>query len=881
MTHNRSLAWLAALVLAINLISGFTSAIAAPLAGTRAIGPTGDYVSITAALADAQAQTLGGALVWELQTNYVSSVETFPLVFGSLTTTAANTLTLRPQLGATNLLISSAVTTAATVDLNGAQFVTIDGRPGGMGGNAGSGGGAASQLTIANTSIAGRTLRFINGAGNNTLRYTTLHGANNNSFNGVVYFSTTTSAYGNDTNTLDHCDIGNGASNPANCIYSTGYGAPKNNRGNTVSNCNIFNFFSTGGDQYGIRLDGGNSDWTITGNNFYQTDYPAATPFAVGAIFINDTSGNNFVVCSNTIGGWANSDTPAPAAANLFFGIKLNVGSTTPSSVQGNTIQNMYWMTTQNLSAAPGIWGGITVLAGSANIGTVSGNSFNAITVVTSGTGALATGITSTGTNTVAIANNNIYGMTVSGTTTLVSASFTGIEVTAGTNIIYSNVEDNFHAPTASTSLYLQALTGIYSSSSNSTSITGNTVDGFYNSYAGGGAGQVHGILATDGVNAITGNSVYNLNLTSGDGNDGTFSSVLGIGVASSQPGQTVSQNTVDALYNTTATAAVVVTGILYAGPASGTNLIARNRVDGLAIYSTNTLSVLLGMDFVGGSFTAQNNMVCVGLRAGGYNTGGASLVFGIYDDGQDDGRNFYHNSVYVGGAESSNRSPTAALYSWGWGNVRAFQNNLFVNVRSKGSGTGSPYAVYYRDPILGGLTAGGNVLLASGTGGVLGHCNTNDYATLAGWQAATGQDATSLNVDPLYVNPGGAPVDLHVAPNSPAINAGLPIGVTNDFDGNLRSTATPTIGADEYIADYTLVPGYNQISGSSSGGGTNALAFQGLPGSNYALEMATNLVPPVVWQPLLTNGAAVNGSLFFTNVASQSPVFYRARYIP
>ena len=103
MTHNRSLAWLAALVLAINLISGFTSAIAAPLAGTRAIGPTGDYVSITAALADAQAQTLGGALVWELQTNYVSSVETFPLVFGSLTTTAANTLTLRPQLGATNL----------------------------------------------------------------------------------------------------------------------------------------------------------------------------------------------------------------------------------------------------------------------------------------------------------------------------------------------------------------------------------------------------------------------------------------------------------------------------------------------------------------------------------------------------------------------------------------------------------------------------------------------------------------------------------------------------------------------------------------------------------------------------------------------------------
>ena len=108
------------------------------------------------------------------------------------------------------------------MDLNGAQFVTIDGRPGGAGSHAGSGGGAASQLTIANTSTSGVALRFINEASGNTLRYTTLRGVNTSATSGTVVFSTTTGANGNDNNTIDHCDIGDGASTPANGIYSLG-----------------------------------------------------------------------------------------------------------------------------------------------------------------------------------------------------------------------------------------------------------------------------------------------------------------------------------------------------------------------------------------------------------------------------------------------------------------------------------------------------------------------------------------------------------------------------------------------------------------------------------------------------------------------------------
>ena len=139
----------------------------AALSGTRSIGPTGDYASIGAAIADVQAQTLGGALVLELQAAYVSTVETFPLVVPALNgASAVKTVTIRPETGATAPAITSADTTAATVDLNGAQFVTFDGWPGGA--------GTAKQLTIANTSTSGVAVRSITEASGDALRFRTL-----------------------------------------------------------------------------------------------------------------------------------------------------------------------------------------------------------------------------------------------------------------------------------------------------------------------------------------------------------------------------------------------------------------------------------------------------------------------------------------------------------------------------------------------------------------------------------------------------------------------------------------------------------------------------------------------------------------------------------
>ncbi|MBB5031855.1 beta strand repeat-containing protein [Prosthecobacter vanneervenii] len=832
------------------------SAVAAPLSGTRSIGPTGDYASIGAAVADIQAQTLGGALVLELQAGYVSNVETFPLVFTNLGTSAANTLTLRPQAGATALSISSADATAATIDLNGAQYVIIDGRPAGVGGNAGSGGGTASQLTIANTSTAGVALRFINEAAGNTVSYTTLRGVNTSATSGTVVFSTTTGANGNDNNTLDHCDLCDGASTPANGLYalgSTGTTA-QNNSSNTVSNCNIFNFYAaTAVDAAGVRLDAGNTAWTLSGSSFYQTASRAAVAANVRAIYVNSSSGSSFVVSGNSIGGSApNAGGPAwtttgTTVAYQFQGIWLSAGSVAPSSsVQGNTVQNFAWTSNYPSISHPGVWSGIYVMGGAVNVGTVTGNNIGSgtgagsVSVTNSGSGGTVFGIASDSTAAISICNNAIGAITVNSTATTVGTSIVGIYTLQGTPAIRGNIigststSGSLNAATSST--YGQHITGILCST-NGAVIADNTVANLNNNDIG--FGYIIGINTYDGANTVTGNVVRNFTTTSQSSNTTTLQSLCGILIDTATSAQTVSQNVVHSLANTASSAPVCVTGIYYDGNANS-SVISRNLVHSLAVSSSSASAQVNGMSFYDGAFTAQNNMVRVGLDSSGAGTAAACIVRGIYDNGTTAGRNFFHNSVYVGGAQTAGTASTFAFDGIaGVTNARSYQNNIFVNTRSYSGGAGRNYVVRYGGTSASpqGLTAGGNILQAGSTGGVLGQFNGSDAVTLAAWQTVTGQDVSSAVVDPLFVNASGSAttLDLHLQASNPAESGGTPLmdaltkapaAVTDDFDGQTRSTLTPAdIGAD--AGNFT----------SSSG----------------------DIYAPVITVPLLLNGSTAN----------------------
>ena len=76
------------------------------------------------------------------------------------------------------------------------------------------------------------------------------------------------------------------------------------------------------------------------------------------------------------------------------------------------------------------------------------------------------------------------------------------------------------------------------------------------------------------------------------------------------------------------------------------------------------------------------------------------------------------------------------------------------------------------------------------------------DVTTLAAWrtQFTPNQDAASIAADPIFVSTSDVHVNNSGAAVSPLANAGVSIaGVTNDFDNDTR-TATPDIGADEFL---------------------------------------------------------------------------------
>ena len=62
-------------------------------------------------------------------------------------------------------------------------------------------------------------------------------------------------------------------------------------------------------------------------------------------------------------------------------------------------------------------------------------------------------------------------------------------------------------------------------------------------------------------------------------------------------------------------------------------------------------------------------------------------------------------------------------------------------------------------------------------------------------WKTASGQDALSLNTDPLLVNPT---TDFHLQSSSPAINTGTSVGLTQDYTSR-PIQLTPDMGAYEY----------------------------------------------------------------------------------
>ena len=646
----------------------------------------------------------------------------------------------------------SANINASLIELKGANNVTLDGR-------VNHAGTANLNIVNTNTNSSARTILFDNDAVTNTLMYCYLKGACTSSTGGIVYFGTTTGSTGNNNNVIDHCNITNSGSRPANVIYSQGTSG-KVNSGNSISNNNIYNTFTTAASSNAIYVGGYSTAWTITGNSFYETTtfIPQEDLYTYNVIKINNTSGNSFDVSDNYIGGSApqcggSAFTVNAAKAHSFQCIYLNVGATNASSVQNNIIKNISY--TSN-STNP--WQGINVNAGAVNIGTITGNTIGAttgtasITVTGQVNNTNVYGIYLAGTVTVNCQNNSIGSFTAANSTASNATNFYGIykKNTAGTTTINNNTIGSASTAnsiqTSSTSTTTdQIVIGIYSAGTGSTSIFNNTIDNISNSGTSSNAlysNNTVGIGTYDGSNTINGNLVHDISAA-----NYTTVAILQQSTTNTTV-QTITNKSLYNLSNTNSSSVISVIGISYNGSKSSTNTIGQNFIHSFSVSSSDNTSVMTGIDLISGAVTCSNNIINLGI--GITNNLG---ILGIRENGIAGQSNIVlFNTVYIAGNPSGTTANTYAYYSVTNKGTTDIRNDIFVNARSGGT-TGKHYVISI--PGIASLNIDYNDYYFTGTGGLLGSIASSDKTNLAAWQAGTSHDVNSLSINSGFTTAG------------------------------------------------------------------------------------------------------------------------------
>jgi len=104
--------------------------------------------------------------------------------------------------------------------------------------------------------------------------------------------------------------------------------------------------------------------------------------------------------------------------------------------------------------------------------------------------------------------------------------------------------------------------------------------------------------------------------------------------------------------------------------------------------------------------------------------------------------------------------------------------------------------------------------------------------------------------------------------------------GTTDSFTYTVSDQNGGTASANVSVTISAPSQGFNQL-GAQMVSGNAHLTYLGIPGTKSALDWTHNLSAPVTWDPLVTNTAAGNGYLLFTNTPSGGADFYRTRFVP
>ncbi len=772
-------------------VSSNTFFIPFPLTGTFNVGTGGDFTSFTrpdGLFSVINASGLSGNVTINVISDITTENGAVALNQWTETGVGGYTLTVQPSGGVTRTL--SGTIAGPLFNFNGADRVTINGLN--TGGNA---------LFISNLSTAATagtsTIQFINDATNNTITNCSILGSTtaSTSVNGGNVLFNTGTVTGNDNNTISYCKIGPAGTNlPSKGVCANGSTTSAAIANSTISitNCEIYDFFLTGGCA-GIYALTGNTDWSITNNKIYQTatrTFTAAGTMS-GIYFVNSTYGDNVQITGNTIGYASNAGTgtftlTGSSIAGVFQAIYMQTMSTSAvaCTINNNIISDISF--TSSSGAFTGIYNNSSASSNTINI---NGNQIKNIALLTTtGTAqAIYTGSATTlncNSNTIDGITRNAAGtyyiirynaptaITLNGNIIRNIAS----NITSSTSAFYavycsgSVTTENFIGNTiynlTSTATGAMNIIGWYSSSSNGTKTIQNNK--FYNFTVGVGSGVLYGIRYASGSTIeVSGNQIY------------TFSGGItqyGINVG----GGTTNNVFKNKIYDmSNLNAAPVIYGIYVS--AGTTNNIYNNFVGDLRGTAANAVNPLVG----------------IYLNSGTTN-------------------NVYYNTVYLNATSSGAAFGSSAIYASITPTVN-LRNNILVNTSTPMGATGYTCAYRRSAGAAGNLstyaaTSNNNLFYAGtpSTNNLIYYDGTSSAQTLAAYKAGVftagtiaPRDANSITENPLWVSTTGSSATyLHInTTTATQIESGATTlaGITDDFDGDIRNVSTPDVGADEF----------------------------------------------------------------------------------
>ncbi len=722
-------------------------------------------------------------------------------------------LTIKPSGGSARSITASSLN-APLIQINGGDKVVIDGL------NTGS-----NTLTIDNpsTGTSATAITYSNDATYDTIRNTIIKGSGTNTTGtSVVTFDQGTGSTGNDFCYISSCKIGPSGSNlPVYCITAI------NNTTSTdyvsIVNSEIYDYFSAGSDHAGIYLytNGSASNWTFSGNSFYQTSSRSLSGSSneVSAIRINgSTSGNGFVISNNYVGG---SSASSGGSATTYTGsgvlraFRLSVAAGTTTSIQGNVVRNISFTS----SSASTAHSAMSLVAGAFDVGTTAGNTIgqsfttNSIGISLSNASAVFSAIGfSTGTTlgNSTIQYNTICGISLTSSTGILKGIW--LQGSTGVMTVSDNAFGDGWLTNGINSASNNAVYAIHAtnSASGQHTVYNNYFYGITNSNVGTSNILTGILISGTGSYSVKNNRLENFYCSSRATGTGSAAALIGISAISTGNNDTISGNMVHDLYEAAPSQAISIIGIHCNFNTATGCAVAKNNIYSFSIVSSSTLATVTALNIAGGTTNYYYNAIQMGELPSGLDIELNCILYGINESGGTN--NFYNNTVWMAGVISvSSSAATYTFISSVTVNTRTLKNNIFINNRYNGSGGSAVHTVYRisgTNPT--GLTSDYNIYYSNsvGSGGRLFMASSNAYTSLKAFREVMYNNTTPIindlhsgigNPNLISPNNGSCCVDLHIQSNTPCEGMGVSVGITTtDYEGDVLSSNTPTdIGAD------------------------------------------------------------------------------------